>query len=87
MKILVRNNLNRAEEVVTRAQEELALAKLIRHRADRDLVQGMKLLKICPISYLHLINGLLHCESLLRLLQSFFGLLRMMEGPEATSSR
>jgi hypothetical protein len=37
MKILVRNNINRAKEVITRA-EELALAKLIRRGADRDLV-------------------------------------------------
>jgi hypothetical protein len=29
MKILVRNNHNRAEEVITHAKEELALAKLI----------------------------------------------------------
>jgi hypothetical protein len=42
MKILVRNNHNRAEEVITHAKEELALAKLIRRGADRDLVQGMK---------------------------------------------
>jgi hypothetical protein len=42
MKILVRNNHNRAEEVITRVEEELALAKLIRREADRDLVQGMK---------------------------------------------
>jgi hypothetical protein len=42
MKILVHNNLNRAEEVITHAEEELVLAKLIRHGADRDLVQGMK---------------------------------------------
>jgi hypothetical protein len=38
MKIIFRNNLNRAEEVITRAEEELALAKLIRRGADRDLV-------------------------------------------------
>ena len=38
MKILVRNSHNRAEEVITRAEEELALAKLIRRGADRDLV-------------------------------------------------
>ena len=37
MKVLVRNNHNRAEEVITRA-EELVLAKLIRRGADRDLV-------------------------------------------------
>jgi hypothetical protein len=39
MKILVHNNHNRAEEVITRAKEELTLAKLIRGGADRDLVQ------------------------------------------------
>jgi hypothetical protein len=39
IKILVRNNHNRVEEVITRAEEDLALAKLIRRRADRDLVQ------------------------------------------------
>ena len=38
MKILVHNNHNRAEEVITRAEEELMLAKLIRRGADRDLV-------------------------------------------------
>jgi hypothetical protein len=38
MKIHVRNNHNRAEEVITRAEEDLALAKLIRCGADRDLV-------------------------------------------------
>ena len=38
IKILVHNSHNRAEEVITRAKEELALAKLIRHGADRDLV-------------------------------------------------
>ena len=42
MKTLVRTNHNRAEEVITRAEEELALAKLIRHGADRDLVQAQK---------------------------------------------
>ena len=42
MKILVRNSHNRAEEVITRAEEELALAKLIRRGADRDLVQVQK---------------------------------------------
>jgi hypothetical protein len=42
MKILVRNNHNRAEEVITRAEEELALAKLIWHGADRDLMQVQK---------------------------------------------
>ena len=45
MKILVRSNHNKAEEVITRAEEELALAKLIRRGADRDLVQAQKLLK------------------------------------------
>ena len=42
MKIIVRNSHNRAEEVITRAEEELALAKLIRRGADRDLVQVQK---------------------------------------------
>ena len=42
MKTLVRTNHNRAKEVITRAEEELALAKLIRHGADRDLVQAQK---------------------------------------------
>ena len=45
MKTLVCTNHNRDEEVITRAKEELALAKLIRHGADRDLVQAQKLLK------------------------------------------
>ena len=40
MKILVHNSHNRAEEVITRAKEELVLAKLIRRGADRDLVQA-----------------------------------------------
>ena len=40
MKTLVRTNHNRVEEVITRAEEELALAKLIRRGADRDLVQA-----------------------------------------------
>jgi hypothetical protein len=38
MKILVRNNHNRAEEVITHAEEELALAKLIQRGAGRDLM-------------------------------------------------
>ena len=42
IKILVHNSHNRAEEVITRAKEELALAKLIRHGADRDLMQAQK---------------------------------------------
>ena len=45
MKILVRNNHNRAEEVIARA-EELALAKLIRRGADRDLVQVQKTVEV-----------------------------------------
>ena len=40
MKTLVRTSHNKAEEVITHAKEELALAKLIRHGADRDLVQA-----------------------------------------------
>ena len=42
MKITVRNSHNRAEEVITHAKEELALAKLIRRGADRDLVLVQK---------------------------------------------
>ena len=38
MKALVRSSHNKAEEVIIHAEEELALAKLIRHGADRDLV-------------------------------------------------
>ena len=38
MKTLVRTSHNKAEEVITQAEEELALAKLIRRGADRDLV-------------------------------------------------
>ena len=38
MKITIRNSHNRAEEVITCAEEELTLAKLIRRGADRDLV-------------------------------------------------
>ena len=38
MKTLARNSHNRAEEVITRAEEELTLAKLIRRGADRDVV-------------------------------------------------
>ena len=41
MKTTARNSHNRAEEVITRA-EELALAKLIRRGANRDLVQAQK---------------------------------------------
>ena len=46
IKILVRNNHNRAEEVITRAEEELTLAKLIRRGADRDLVQVQKTIEV-----------------------------------------
>ena len=42
MKTLVHSSQNKAEEVITHAEEELALAKLIRHGADRDLVQAQK---------------------------------------------
>jgi hypothetical protein len=31
---------NRAEEVIDHAEGELALARLIRHGADRDLIQA-----------------------------------------------
>ena len=46
MKTLVRTNHNRAEEVITRAEEELTLAKLIRRGADRDLVQAQKTVEV-----------------------------------------
>ena len=42
MKTLVRTSHNKAKEVITHAEEELALAKLIRRGADRDLVQAQK---------------------------------------------
>ena len=46
MKTLARNSHNRAEEVITCAEEELTLAKLIRHGADRDLVQVQKMVEV-----------------------------------------
>ena len=46
MKTLVCTNHNKAEEVITRAEEELALAKLIRRGADRDLVQAQKTIEV-----------------------------------------
>ena len=46
MKTLVRTNHNRAEEVITRAEEELVLAKLIRRGANRDLVQAQKTIEV-----------------------------------------
>ena len=46
MKILVRNNHYRAEEVITRAKKELALGKLIRCGADKDLVQAQKTIEV-----------------------------------------
>ena len=42
MKVIVRSKHNRAEEVIERAEGELALAKLIRRGADQDLVQAKK---------------------------------------------
>ena len=42
MKALVRSSHNKAEEVITHAEEELALAKLIKRGADRDLVQAQR---------------------------------------------
>ena len=38
MKTLVHTSHNKAEEIITQAEEEITLAKLIRHGADRDLV-------------------------------------------------
>ena len=46
MKTLVRSSHNKAEEVITRAEEELVLAKLIRRGADRDLVQAQKTIEV-----------------------------------------
>ena len=46
MKTLARTNHNRAKEVITRAKEELELAKLIRRGADRDLVQAQKTIEV-----------------------------------------
>ena len=46
MKTLVRSSHNKAEEVITHAKEELALAKLIRRGADRDLVQVQKMVEV-----------------------------------------
>ena len=40
MKTLAQTSHNKAEEVITQAEEELVLAKLIRHGANRDLVQA-----------------------------------------------
>ena len=42
MKTLICTSHNKAEEVITQAEEELTLAKLIRRGADRDLVQAQK---------------------------------------------
>ena len=46
MKTLVRNSHNKAEEVITRAEKELVLAKLIRRGANRDLVQAQKTIEV-----------------------------------------
>ena len=46
MKISARSSHNRAEEVITRAEEELVLAKLIWRGADRDLVQAQKTVEV-----------------------------------------
>ena len=46
MKTTTHNSHNRAEEVITRAEEELALAKLIRCGADKDLVQVQKTIEV-----------------------------------------
>jgi hypothetical protein len=42
MKMTLQVEFNRADEVTKRAEEDLALAKLIRHGADGDLVQAKK---------------------------------------------
>ena len=46
MKTTVRNSHNRTEEVITCAEEQLALAKLIRCGANRDLVQAQKTIEV-----------------------------------------
>ena len=46
MKTTAHNSHNRAEEVITRAEEELTLAKLIRRGADRDIVQAQKTIEV-----------------------------------------
>jgi hypothetical protein len=42
MKMTFQVEFNRSDEVTMHAEEELALAKLIRHGADRDLMQAKK---------------------------------------------
>ena len=42
MKTLFRTSHNKAMEVITHADEELTLAKLIRRGANKDLVQAQK---------------------------------------------
>jgi chromosome segregation ATPase len=42
IKAIVQFKYNQAEEVTEHAEEELALARLIRRGADRDLVQAKK---------------------------------------------
>ena len=42
MKTLAQTSHNKAKEVIAQGEEELALARLIRHGADRDLVQAQK---------------------------------------------
>jgi hypothetical protein len=46
MKVLVQSNHSRAEEVIIQVEEDLALAKLIRRGADRDLVQVQKIVEV-----------------------------------------
>ena len=64
MKALVRSSHNKAEEVITHAEEEVALAKLIRRGADRDLVQAQKLLKACLGSWRRLLKIGTFCGNL-----------------------
>jgi hypothetical protein len=42
MKAIVQSEYNWVEEVIEHAEEELALARLIRHGANQDLVQAKK---------------------------------------------
>ena len=73
MKILVHNNHNRAEEVITRAEEELMLAKLIRRGADRDLVQAQKIVEALTGK---LVTTTKNWNALWKSFQSVAGLLR-----------
>ena len=73
MKIIAHNSHNRAEEAITHAEEELALAKLIRRGADRDLVQAQKTIQDLSSK---LATATENWNSLWRSFRSVAGLLR-----------